>query len=83
METKKGFIKMILVIVIALIILGVMGYNIKDIINSPTVHDNLQYVWNFVVFVWNSYLAGPVIYIWNTFVVGVLWKLLQAGMGVK
>lgn len=78
---NKGLIKMIVVIVVALIVLGYFGFNIKDIIESGTVQTNLHYVWSFVVKVWDLYLAGPVIFIWNKFVVGVLWKLIQAGLG--
>ena len=78
---KKGLIKMIVVIVVALIVLGYFGFNIKDIIESGTVQTNLHYFWDFIVKVWNLYLAAPVIFIWNKFVVGVLWKFIQAGLG--
>jgi hypothetical protein len=77
---RKGLIKTIIVIVIALIILGYFGFNIGDIINGPTVQANLHTFWDFVLSVWNNYLYGPVIYIWDNFVVGVLWKLIQAGL---
>lgn len=79
----KGLIKTVLVIVIALIVLGYFGFNVGDIINSPTVQANLHTAWSFVLMVWNNYLAAPVIYIWSTFFVGVLWKLLLASLGVK
>lgn len=72
---------MILVIVIGLIVLGYFGFNVKDIIESGTVQTNLHYVWDFVVKVWNLYLAAPFIFIWDKFVVGVLWKFIQAGLG--
>ena len=77
---KQGLITTIIVIVIALIILGYFGFNIKSIISGPTVQSNLNNTWDFVMKIWNNYLAGPVIYIWDKFVVGVLWKLIQAGM---
>jgi hypothetical protein len=75
---KKGLIKTIIVIVIALIILGYFGFNIKDIINGPTVQANLNTAWGFVFKIWTDYLAGPVMYI-----VGILLKLIQAGMPAK
>jgi hypothetical protein len=49
MKGNRGFIKAIILIVIALVVLGFFGYNLKDIINSPTVKDNLFYVWNAAV----------------------------------
>lgn len=54
-----GFVKMVLLIVIALVVLGFFGYNLKDIANSPTVHNNLVYVWGLVVKLWNNFLAEP------------------------
>jgi hypothetical protein len=75
---KKGLIKTIILIVIALIVLGYFGFNVGDIINSPTVQSNLNTAWGFVSNIWNNYLAAPVLYVWDKFVVGILWKLIQA-----
>jgi len=61
--------------------LGYFGFNITDIINGPTVQANLHATWDFVLMIWNNYLATPVIYI-----AGILWKILQTGLtalGVK
>ena len=80
MKKNKGLIKMIVTIVIALIILGYFGFNVKDIIESNTVQTNIQYVWGFIKTFWNNYLATPIVFVWDTFVVGVLWKLIQEGL---
>jgi Flp pilus assembly pilin Flp len=83
---KKGLIGVIIVIIIALIILGYFGFNIKDILNSSTVQANLNTAWSFVMKIWNNYLAAPCLYIWDKFFVGILWKLFQNGLialGVK
>ena len=80
---KKGLIKAIIVIIIALIVLGYFGFNIKDIVNGPTVQANLNAAWSFVLNIWNNYLAGPFNYIWNNFVVEVLWKAIQTALPVK
>ncbi len=50
---EGGLIKMILLIVIALIVLGFFGYNLREIIDSPTVKGNLSYVWNAALLVLN------------------------------
>ncbi|MDO8594941.1 MAG: hypothetical protein Q7R93_05555 [bacterium] len=50
---------MILLIVIALIVLGFFGYNLRDIVNSPTVHENLVYVWDLLVKIWNAVIVTP------------------------
>lgn len=83
MSYNKGLIKTVILVVIALIVLGYFGFNVGDIINSPTVQANLQFTWNFVLNIWNNYLSVPFNYVWNTFVIGVLWRLLQTGAGVQ
>ena len=62
---NRGIIKMVLVIVIALIVLGFFGYNLRDIIDSPTVKENLAYVWGLVVKFWNAFLAAPAEWLWD------------------
>lgn len=72
--TNRGFITTIVLIVIALIVLGFFGYNIRNIINQPTVQDNLNYVWDFVKDIWNRFLVGPATFIWDKLVVGIVWN---------
>lgn len=52
-NSNRGLVKAILLIVVALVILGYFGYNLRDIIASPTVRDNFSYVWDIVVNIWN------------------------------
>jgi len=79
---KKGLIKTIIVIIIALIILGYFGFNIGDIINGSTVQSNLHTAWDFVSKIWNNYLSVPFVFVWDKIFVGILWKLLQSGLTV-
>lgn len=60
-----GFIKLILLIIVALIALGFFGYNLRDIVNSPTVRDNLTYVWGLVVKLWDNFLSEPAEWLFN------------------
>ncbi|MDO8620110.1 MAG: hypothetical protein Q7R64_02050 [bacterium] len=59
MKGNRGFVKMILLIVVALIVLGFFGYNLREIVNKPMVHDNLAYVWGIVVYLWNTFIVTP------------------------
>lgn len=73
---KKGFIKTVIIIVIALIILGYFGFDVENIIKSEKVQKNLNYVWDMVSKVWNLYLAAPFMFVWDKFFVGVIWKTI-------
>ena len=46
---KRGLIKTIIIIVIALIVLGYFGFNIEDILKSQNVQANLNAFWNFIL----------------------------------
>lgn len=75
----KGFIQIILIVVIALIILGYFGLNLQDILASPTVHDNLLYAWNLVKDLWSTYLSGPAQWVWDK-IGSVLWGFVLDGL---
>lgn len=77
---NKGLIKMIVVIVVALIVLGYFGFNVKDIMSGDTVQGNLGYVWDFIKTFWNNYLAAPFIFIWDKIIVGIVWKVFTNGL---
>lgn len=77
-----GLIKAIIIIIIALIILGyVFHISIIDVLNSPTVQSNLQWLWNIILTIW-SYISAPIMFVWNTFVIGVVWNAIKAGLGI-
>ncbi len=73
MNTQTGFIKTILLIIIALIVLGYFGFDIRGIIESEQVQKNLFYVWSFVVSVWDNYLQKPIMYLWNDIFIELIW----------
>lgn len=72
MNTNKGFIQLIVLIVIILVALGYFGLNVREIIDSPVVSDNLSYAWGVTVHIWQTYLAGPAAYLWGVFK-NLLW----------
>jgi hypothetical protein len=72
-----GFIKAVLVIVIALIVLGYFGFRLDDIFGREAVAHNLSVAWGFVKRVWNNYLLRPTLWIWNTVIVELIWNHLR------
>ncbi len=81
MTYNKGFIKAIIIVLIAIVILGyVFHISIIDIINDPKVQESMGWLWNFLITVWN-YVQAPVMWVWNNFVIGIVWNSIQAGLG--
>ena len=71
-KTNRGFIKWIIIIVIALIILGYFGFDVRRAIESPTTQSNFNYVQKIVWDVWNTYLKGIVMYLWNEVIIKLI-----------
>ena len=63
--SQKGFLHIIIIVVIALIILGYFGMNIQEILAKPVVHDNLVYFWNLLKSLWTNVLATPARWLWD------------------
>lgn len=70
---QQGFIKLIIIIIIAIIILSYLGFDLRAIVESPESQGNLGYVWGLVVGVWDTYLVGPASYLWNDIFIDLLW----------
>lgn len=73
-----GFIKAIILIVIALIALGYFGFRLDDIFSREAVQHNLSAAWSFLKLVWNDYLARPALWVWNTIIVEFIWNNLRS-----
>lgn len=59
----RGFIKTVIIIVVAIIILSYYGVDLKNIFTSNQVQSNLEYVWSLVVAGWEVLIE----YIWEPF----------------
>lgn len=64
---KSGFIRTIILIVIALLALSYFGFNLREIADSPTTKSNFGFVKEVIVKVWENYLKKPAAFVWETF----------------
>ncbi len=71
---NQGFIRTIILIVVALLILSYFGFNIRDIVNSPAGRDNFSFTQEIMINVWNNYLKKPVMYLWNDIFLELIWE---------
>lgn len=53
MKTQQGFIKWILLLVVAVVILSYYGFDIQKAIESPTTQSNFNYLQKIAWNVWN------------------------------
>ena len=85
--SKRGFIGIIVLIVIAILLLSYLGFDLKKIFNSPAVKNNFLYVWGIIKTIWNDYLSAPWKFIWNEAfkpLFELMWKAFLTGIeGIK
>ncbi|MEX2010271.1 MAG: hypothetical protein WD874_00505 [Parcubacteria group bacterium] len=73
MKTEKGFIGIIILVIIALILLKFFfDFSIFEAAESPEGQATLSYTERLLDSIW-SVIASPVIFIWNE----VLWPLIK------
>ena len=68
LNTRSGFVRWIILIVIAIIVLSYLGFDLRTIVEDDLTQDNIGYVWGFVLLVWEDYLRDPVLWTWNNIV---------------
>lgn len=71
---EDGFIRALVIIIIAILIISYFGINLRALVTSPTTKDNFSYVATSTVSVWNNYLKVPATYVWNEVFLNLLWK---------
>lgn len=69
MQTNRGIIRTIVIIIIGVAVLAYLGINVNDVVESPLV----QSVWHITLNMWNSYVGPAFYYVWNTVIVGFIW----------
>jgi hypothetical protein len=69
-QTNRGFIKSIIIIIVAIAILSYYGINLKDI-------------WDFIVKIWDNFLVGPATYLWDLWVQYVWTPFMNSVNTVK
>lgn len=73
-NNNGGFVKWILLILIAIIVLSYLGFDLRAIVESEGTQNNLMYVWGIGVIVWYEYLSQPVLYFWHNIFIDLLWE---------
>jgi hypothetical protein len=85
--SKRGFIGIIVLVVIAILLLSYLNFDLKKIFTAPAVKTNFSYIWGIVTNIWVNYLSVPFTFLWVEAVQPVLdlaWKAFMLGInGIK
>lgn len=75
-NTQRG-ISILGFLLLGFIIILVLSYfkvSVKDVVESPTGQENINYVKGETKSFWDKYLAEPVHYLWNDVWIDIFWK---------
>lgn len=64
-RTRRGFIKMIIIIVIGIVLISVLGFDIRSAVEHPQTQTNFSYLGQLIADLWNAYLAPVWAVVWN------------------
>ncbi len=67
-------IKWIVIAILGLIMLGAMGYDVRDAVKSPATQSNLQYAKEIVGAIWTKYLSKPAKFVWDNIIIKYVWE---------
>jgi len=63
---NKGFFKLIILILIAIILLSLFKIRLSDLLlKNEFIRDNFMFVFNGIDYIWNGYLEKPVMFVRN------------------
>lgn len=65
MPKKSGFIQLILILILFIVILSLLGISISSVFENKLVRDNFSFVWDWLDFIWQRWLAGPFWTVWD------------------
>ena len=87
-NTQQGIIKFILLLVIFVLIISYFKIDLRSVVESPQVQQNITYVkelatqaWNIVLKpLWDNYLSKPILYFWQNIFIEIIWKSFTQGL---
>jgi hypothetical protein len=71
---QGGFVKLIIILVIAILVLSYLGFDLKSIVESQQNKENFNYVWAYINAFWTKYLQAPAAWLWENVMIKIVWE---------
>ncbi|MDP1760244.1 MAG: hypothetical protein Q8L01_02220 [Candidatus Woesebacteria bacterium] len=75
-KNKKRGISILGILILIFILILVLSYfkiSVKEVVESPTGQENINYVKDNTKTVWDRYLKDPATYLWNDVFMKIFW----------
>ena len=83
MMSQGGGISIVGIILIGILVIILLGYfniNLRTVVENPQSQDNLNYLREGTVNLWNKYLKAPASYLWNDVWLKIFWRPFISNM---
>ena len=70
---ERGFFQLIVIFLLIVVILSLLGVSLSNLTGNPILQDNLSFLWNWTIFVWDRILEKPAKFAWRVWV-DLLWE---------
>lgn len=80
---NKGFIQIIIIVVLLVIILSLLGVSLSSLFSNPVLQQNFGFLGNWLIKLWTNYLSQPFQYIWDIWVDLIWGTFIDTLKGVK
>lgn len=61
----RGFIQLIIILLLSLIIISMLGVSVSSLINNKTLRENFSLLWQALVWLWQNYLLAQAQAVWQ------------------
>lgn len=56
MSTNRGFIQLIIILLLSVLVLSLLGVSLQGLFNDKTIRENFVFVWDFLKYAWGTYI---------------------------
>ncbi len=74
--TNRGLVKTVVLVVAGLLLMAYLGFNLRSIVESKTFTDNLEFMRNLAITIWENYLRDVLVYIYKDILLPYIWEPL-------
>ena len=67
---NKGIIQFLVIVLLSVIVLSLLGVSLSSLFNDKTLRENFVFLWHWVVYVWDTYIAHYARQLWDMLPIG-------------
>ncbi len=80
---NRGLVKAIVLVIAGLLLMAYLGFNLRSIVESKTFTDNLEFIKNLAITIWENYLRDVSIYVYEKIILPFIWEPLVSLISSK